>query len=94
MGAQFLMQYCPTVLSGGWVNRFSVTSHALHVASAQVQSVHVQFQWEGLQNNHITLKRSNFFATLHQRLTWYWPFCIDYETDMMSHYIEEVCALK
>ena len=51
-------------------------------------------QCEGLQNNHTSLRLSNFFATLHQINTWYWLFCIEYKNSMMSHYIEEVHAIE
>ena len=48
---------------------------------------------EGRQNNHTSLKLSNIFATL-QFFCLCWPSCIDYENNMMSHYIEEIHAIK
>jgi hypothetical protein len=56
--------------------------------------VHMHLNVKGFNNNHTSLKISNFFATLHQKKTWYWLFCIEYENYMMSHYIEEVNAIK
>ena len=57
------------------------------------------FQCEGLQNNHTSLKLSNFFATLHTNQknfikTWYWPFCAEYENNMISYYIEKSTCNK
>ena len=39
---------------------------------------------------------SNFQTLLQhfQKKTWYWPFCIEYENNMISHYIKEVHAIK
>ena len=39
---------------------------------------------------------SNFQAFLQHftKETWHWPFCIEYENSMTSHYIEEVHAIK
>ena len=60
----------------------------------QVWSVHMHFDVKGFKM--ITL-HSNFQTYLQpftNKTTWNWPFRIEYENNMMSHYIEEVHAIK
>ena len=64
------------------------------VHSFQVWNVHMQFNVKWLQNNHTSLNLSKKIATLHWKETWYWPFCIEYENNLMSHYIEEVHGIE
>ena len=60
-------------------------------AAVSLKCAHAFHCEEGLQNDHTSLKLSNFFATLHKqnkKNTWYWPLCIECEKNMMSHYID------
>ena len=52
--------------------------------------------WRASEESHFKSRNSsNFFATLYRKKKlWYWPFCIECENNMMSHYIEEVHAIK
>ena len=61
--------------------------------SVKVWSVHMHFNVKGFK---IITLHSNFHTFLQHftKKTWYWLFSIEYETNMMSHYIEEVHAIK
>jgi len=61
----------------------------------QVWSVYMHSNVKGFK---IITLHSNFqFFFLHHftpKKTWYWLFCIEYQNNMMSHYIEKLYALK
>ena len=50
-------------------------------------------QCVGLQMIKLHFQLSNYFATLHEK-TWYWPFCIEYENNMISHTFREEPAVS
>ena len=75
------------VMGGPW-QPCTLASTMTHQQWSSLKCAHA-FQCEGLQNKHTLLKFSNFFATLHKKKPWYVLFCIEYENNMMSHYIEK-----
>jgi hypothetical protein len=52
------------------------------------------FQCEGFQNSHTSLKLSDVLATLHSKKLEIGHIVMNMKNDMMSHYIEEVHAIK
>ena len=77
-----------------WRVLFSITNH-IGLPSVQVWSV--QYMHFGVKGFEIITLHSNFQTFLQhftQKKPWYGPFCIKYENNLISHYIEEVHAIK
>ena len=71
-----------------------VDDYWCHALSVKVWSIHMYFNVKGFK---IIILHSNFQTFLKhftKKETWYWPFCIEHDNNMMSHYIEEIHAIK